>query len=323
MVGLAVPTRVSRRTFLGSVATGAGALLSLPAWAQRRSTVILARADDLMSPAGAPDPARVLDLLSRAVTALSGDSSPESAWQSHLPETDRVAFQVATRPLAVAPELVDAVVTAGARAGVSPDREFVYSEGEQDLYRAGYAIRREGPGVRCYGASSEGYRDTITALLGSDVTAIVNMPCLSPHPEAGLAGALRNYVNAVRPTEAREAERNGGAGLPAIAAERALRSRSRVHVMDCLQPAYDLLGPTGSPVRWTYNGLLVSTDPVALDAVATHLLLAKRREVKGSEWPLRPYPLHIELAASQYKLGVADLASIDIVRVGPTESGLI
>lgn len=284
---------------------------------------MLARGDDLQADSGALRYDRLLDLLGRAIALLAGEQTVALGRSRFFSTADKVAVQVATSPVPVAPEVVDAAVTTAARAGVSPERLFIYAADEGELYRAGFALRREGPGVCCYGASSEGYRDSLTNLLSGDVTALVNVPSLAPDRRAGLAGALRNFVNSVRPSYAQECSANGGAGLPAIAAERAIRPRSRLHVMDCLRPAYDLPGGSSPPPRWDYNGLLVSTDPVALDAVATHLLLAKRREVRGAEWPLDPYPLHIEIAASKYRLGVADLASIDTLRLGPLEGSLI
>ncbi len=285
--------------------------------------MVLARADDLQSPAGEPRYERLLDLLTAAITLLTGEQTAALARSRYFSANDQVAVQIATSPLAVAPNVVDATVTTAARAGVSPERLFIYSTDEGELYRAGFALRREGPGVRCYGASSEGYRDEVTTLLGDEVTALVNVPSLSPDRQAGLAGALRNFVNTVKPSYAHECSADGGTGLPAIAAERAIRTRTRLHLMDCLRPAYDLSDGNHPPSRWPYNGLLVSTDPVALDAIATHILLAKRREVRGAEWPLDPSPLHIEIAASKYKLGVADLASIDLLRLGPSEGALI
>jgi hypothetical protein len=313
-----------RRAFLRLAATAAGSLfLGSRLAAQERSRVVLARAKDLQSVFGTPSYNRILDLMTRAVTVLAGEPVALLARKHYFSVNDQLAVQLATTPLSVIPEVVDATVTTAARGGVAPDHIFIYSAEERDLYRAGFALQHQGPGVRCYGATSEGYHDSLTTLLGTDVTALVNLPCLSPHRQAGLAGALENFANSVKPSYAQECYADNAAALPGIAAERAIQTRLRLHIMDCLRPAYDLPGDHQPPSRWEYNGLLLSTDPVALDAVATHLLLAKRREVKGAEWPLDPYPLHVEIAASKYKLGTADLASIDLLRLGPMEDALI
>lgn len=319
----AAPTCLTRRAFVGlAAAAAAGLLRPRGAEAQGRSTVVLARATDLESLFGTPSYERLLDLLTMGLVLLSGETNIAAARRKYYGINDRVGVQIATSPVAVTPEVVDAVITTIARAGVATDKLFIYSADERDLFRAGFALRRDGPGVRCYGAESEGYRDSLSDLLSPEVTAMANVPCLAPHPQAGLAGAIRNFVNSVRPSRAQEACADGGAGLPSIVAKRALRDRSRLHVMDCVRPAYDLPAD-GPPARWEYNGLLVSADPVALDAVGTALLQAKRREVAGGEWPLDPFPTHVELAASKYDLGVSDLAAIDILRVGPMDDALI
>jgi hypothetical protein len=317
------PRPLTRRAFVGLATAGVAGLFGRgEAENQESSTVVLARSADLETLFGTPSYDRLLDVVSMALVLLSGETNIAAARRQYYGINDRVGVQISTSPVAVTPEVVDAVITTVARAGVATDRLFIYSADERDLFRAGFALRDEGPGVRCYGANSEGYRDSLTNLLSPVVTAIANVPCLAPHPQAGLAGAIHNFVNSVTPSRAQEAVADGGAGLPSILAKRGVRDRSRLHVMDCLRPAYDLPAD-GPPARWEYNGLLVSTDPVALDAVGTALLQAKRREVAGAEWPLDPFPTHVELAASKYGLGTADLASINLLRVGPMEDALI
>ncbi len=315
--------RLDRRTFVGSVVLAAAGLgLGLRAGAQERSVVVLARAGDLVGAGHAPQYQGVLDLLTAGLRALTGEPTDTGARQRFFGALDSVAVQIAAGPTAVAPEVVDALCTVAARAGVETARMFVYSADEHELHQAGFAIRREGPGVRCYGASSEGYRDSLTTLLASGVTAIANVPCLSPHPQVGLAGAIANYLNAASNGLRHDALAEGGARLPAILKLPACGERTRVHVMDCLRPGYDV-PEGGQAARWAYNGLLLSADPVALDAVALAILQAKRREVAGRDWPLDPYPLYIRRAAESYGLGVADLAAIDLVRVGPMEDALV
>jgi len=315
--------RVDRRGFLGSLTLGsAGLAWGLRAEAQERSTVVLARADNLESLFGLPHYQHILDLLTAGLRALTGAITDGDARRRYFGVSDRLAVQIAASPTPVVPEVVDAVCTTAARAGVPVDRMFIYSADEHELYRAGFAIKHEGPGVRCYGARSEGYRASISRLLAPEVNALANVPCLSPHPQAGLAGALQNYVNSVSNDVAQDAYLDECAELPGLLGMKAFRERTRVHVMDCLKPAYDL-PDGGRPARWEYKGLLLSTDPVALDTVALAVLQAKRREVAGRDWPLQPYPTHLQRAAEHYGLGVADMAAIDLLRVGTMDGALI
>ena len=319
------PTRrtFSRRAFLGAAAAAATSGLA-PRWAsaQDRSVVVLARRRGLESILDTFNYQKILDLLTDALIELSGDSSPVGARRHYFSFSDHVAVQIATSPVGVTPEVVDAVITTAGRAGIPQERVFIYSADERELYRAGFAIEREGPGIRCFGARSERYQGSMTRLLLPEVTALASVSRLSPHPEVGLAGALHNFVNSVTLDRQREAYADGGARLPVLATKHTFTSRMRLYVMDCVRPVYDL--PEGDkPQRWEYDGLLVSTDPVAIDAVGASLLQAKRREVAGREWPLDPSPTHIELAATRWDLGTSDLDKIEMRRVGPMDDALI
>jgi hypothetical protein len=67
---------------------------------------------------------------------------------------------------------------------------------------------------------------------------------------------------------------------------------------------------------WPYRGLIVSTDPVAADAVGLRIIQAKRREVFGEDRPLQPTAHHIRLSETVHDLGIADMDRIDLVRQG-------
>ncbi len=313
----------SRRAFLGALAAAAGSLVtSGVAWGQDRSRVVLVRHHGLDSILNTFHYQKILDMLTEAIELLTGETSPGTARRKFFGINDNLGVQIAAHPVGVVPEVVDAVCTTAARAGVSPDRMFIYSADERELFKAGFGIKREGPGVRCYGARSEGYRDSVSKLVLPHVTAIANVPCLSPHPVVGLSGALHNFVNSVTLERQHEAYISGGERLPAVLSKNALQTRIRLHVMDCVRPAYDI-PETGKPKRWAYDGLIVSTDPVAIDAVGTAILEAKRREIAGADWPLDPSPIHVEAAATRFDLGTSDLNQIEILRIGPMDDALI
>ena len=67
---------------------------------------------------------------------------------------------------------------------------------------------------------------------------------------------------------------------------------------------------------WPYRGILVGTDPVAVDTVCMKILEAKRREHKGEDWPISPPPKHVFLAERKYRLGHADMENIQLVKLG-------
>jgi hypothetical protein len=74
---------------------------------------------------------------------------------------------------------------------------------------------------------------------------------------------------------------------------------------------------------WPYGGLLVSRDPVAVDAVGAELLKQKRVSFFGEDRALDVPPIHITEADHRYHLGTSDLSKIQLVRLGWREEGLI
>ncbi len=86
-------------------------------------------------------------------------------------------------------------------------------------------------------------------------------------------------------------------------------------VVDALRPLCHG-GPQVDPrYVWPYKGLLIGTDPVAVDSVGLKIVQGRREQMRGRNWPLSPPPKHIAVAAEKYKLGTADLAQIEIVRL--------
>ena len=74
---------------------------------------------------------------------------------------------------------------------------------------------------------------------------------------------------------------------------------------------------------WPYAGLLVSRDPVAVDAVGAAIIAARRREFFGEARPISPPRHHITFADTRYGLGASRLERIDLVRLGEARGCLV
>jgi hypothetical protein len=74
---------------------------------------------------------------------------------------------------------------------------------------------------------------------------------------------------------------------------------------------------------WPYKALIVGTDPVAVDTVGARLLQAKRIAFFGEDRALDVTPHHIQVADTEYRLGVSDLLRIEVVKLGWMEDILI
>ena len=101
--------------------------------------------------------------------------------------------------------------------------------------------------------------------------------------------------------------------------------RTRLNVLVMLTPLFHGSGPHHYNPKyiWQYNGLLVGTDPVAVDSVGARIIEAKRKDYFKEERPINPSPKHIQLAETRHGLGIANPDRIDLIRLGWKDDSLI
>jgi hypothetical protein len=97
-----------------------------------------------------------------------------------------------------------------------------------------------------------------------------------------------------------------------------VKGKTRLNVLVALTPQFYGRGANFFDRRyvWPYGGIIVGTDPVAVDAVGAEILRLKRVAAFGEDRPLDVAPIHIAEADKKYHLGVSDLSRIQIVKVG-------
>jgi hypothetical protein len=154
-------------------------------------------------------------------------------------------------------------------------------------------------------------------------TALVNVRPLRTHFWSGVGGCLKNYIMFVP----NPSDYHGDAcsDLAAIWAQPLVRGKTRLNVLVALTPQFYGRGPHFFDRRyvWPYQGIIVGTDPVAVDAVGARLLMAKRMAHFGEDRALDVQPKHIEAADKKHGLGVSDLGRIELIRLGWGEDALI
>jgi len=154
-------------------------------------------------------------------------------------------------------------------------------------------------------------------------TALVNVRPLRTHHWAGIGSCLKNYIQFVsdRPSYHPEA----CAALGSIWHLPAVEGKTRLNILSVLTPQFYGRGANFFDTRyvWPYKGLIVGTDPVAVDAVGAHLLQVKRVAFFGEDRALDAPPSHIVVADKKYHLGVSDLSRIQLIKLGWMEEVLI
>jgi hypothetical protein len=104
-----------------------------------------------------------------------------------------------------------------------------------------------------------------------------------------------------------------------------VKGKTRLNILSALTPQFYGRGAHYFDRRyvWPYKGLIVGTDPVAVDAVGAHLLRVKRTAFFGEDRILDVPPVHILAADKKYNLGVSELNKIQLIKLGWQENILI
>jgi hypothetical protein len=227
------------------------------------------------------DPAVLRRMLDTSITKLTGLGDARKAWAELFSPSDRIAIKVnAFRnsliwthvPLVKA--VTDSLIDAGVPAGQITLTDYYTDE----LKTAGYAVNRDGAGVRCYGADSD-YKKTVhvsekTLKLNPAIdgcTALINMPVLKSHMITGITFAMKNHFGSINLPEALHYP--SWEKMAALNALPEIKDRTRLIVGDILEA--NLVYSNGYPY-WTadYRGdsILMSYDPVAHDKVGLDIL---------------------------------------------------
>ncbi len=322
--------KLTRKEFLqraaaaGLAASAWGQLAGGPATAAEGVTVVLVSSPRAIR-AGGPDQAVVKAMVDKAVATLTG-KPVLAAWKSLFRPSDVVGIKVNTITgprLSTRPEVAMAVARGAVAAGVKPENVIIFDRMVRELAVAGFTVNPDGPGIRCIGigddwdpepTTSGRFRGPLARLLSSRLTALVNVPVLKDHCDAGITFALKNHFGCV--ANAPEQHRDYHGTIADLNAVPAIRSKTRLVLGDCLYGMANGGPPYQTPDQiWEPKAVLASLDPVAADAVAWQVI-EEGRQAKGLPTLAAAgrEPKSIALAAAA-GLGAADPAKIKVVKV--------
>jgi hypothetical protein len=147
------------------------------------------------------------------------------------------------------------------------------------------------------------------------------LPALKAHWLTGIGTVLKNYITLSGNPSSYHDSNNANLGeiwnMPHV------KGKTKLVLVDALQPLCDK-GPQPDPrYLWDYKGLIASRDPVAVEAVCLKVILQKRQALRGEPWPLSPPPLCVEMADKKYGLGTSPMEQIQLDRIGWTADALV
>jgi hypothetical protein len=284
---------LTRRNFVKGVGLAAvGGTVGFPSVGDRAeaapssSRVVLIRDERVVSEDGTIDAGGIQQMLDQAMTALFGLDSPSDCWKGIIKPDDIVGIKTNIwRFLPTPSEVEDALRRGVVLAGVPEENIGI---GDQDVLR------------------QEIFQRT---------TALINSRPMRTHAWSGVGSLIKNYIMFDHPPDYHD---DACADLAKLWELPIVKGKTRLNVLVMLTPQFHNIGPHHfDPIyTWPYKGLIVSTDPVAADAVGLRILQAKRQEAFGEDRPLQPRAHHIQLAETVHHLGIADMERIDLIRLG-------
>jgi len=259
-------------------------------------------------------------MLAEGITAFAGTATAAEAWKRYFRSDDVVVLKSNVMINPTRPEVVQAIMKGIGTVGIATDQIRVW-----DRNRGGVGPGQADPRNWEW---TPGFDANSVSNAVAEATALVNVTSLKNHRLSGLGAALKNWCGAVtriNPMDLNVAFAFHGdscADMGMLNAIPAIRKKCRLVVVDALRPLCN--GAQLDPrYLWPYKGLVIGTDPVAVDSVCLKIVQGRRDQIKGGSWPLSPPPKHVAVAAEKYKLGTADLSQIEIVRLGWEENAFV
>ena len=339
----------SRRAFLKTSAFGAfglaatrprlgKALAGTEGWlsAAEKSKVVLVRHKSVVGPSGKVQSPLLEEMVDRALTTFAGRPSAADAWRQFVSPEDAVGLKVNTlgcmdikgtdytQHFSAVNEAVSAALR---KAGVRDEKIIVWDRSEEEMTEAGLVVQKDASRRRVI-ANKVSRRDAgdyapasypvgslqsrVSRILAEDCTALVNIAIPKTHCGAVFTCSLKNHYGTVDNPGRMHANNCSRPWIAEVNAIPAIRQKQKLILVDAL-----LMVIEGGP-RWDrrfirpFGGILVGTDPVAVDAVALDLLDAQRT-AEGMD-ALSPRVPHIGLA-EELGLGRSRKEDIDLVTV--------
>ncbi len=270
-----------------------GSLMGLPllgkssAEEPEKSRVVLVRDKGVLDGNGQINPEVLRAMLDQSLTALLDAPSPVSAWKQLFKPSDVVGIKSNVWSYLPTPKpLEEAIQENLLEANVQEDNMDADDRG------------------------------VLNNPLFKRATALINTRPMRTHHWSGLGTLLKNYIMFV--SWPFRYHGNACESLGAIWQLPHVKDKTRLNILVMLTPLFHGIGPHHfSPkYTWPYSGLIVSTDPVAADAIGARIIQAKRNAFFGEEKPISPPPRHIAAADTRFGLGNSTPERIQLIKLG-------
>lgn len=286
---------ITRRDFiLGSTYAILGTAIGLSAQPQKKSRVVLIRNKDVLDENSRINEKIIQQMLDEAVMTLVGKDDPVKAFQKLVKQGEIVGIKSNVWSYLPTPPEVERAI-------------------ERRLIEVG--VKKENISIDDHGVRKNP--------IFQKSTSLINVRPLRTHYLAGVSGCMKNYIMFAKSQPAYHP--NSCADLGALFSLPMVKGKTRLNILCALTPQFHGRGPHHFSRRyvWNYKGIIVGTDPVAVDAIGLEIIKAKRVEQFGKRREMPGVPRYIQIADVKHGLGTSDLRNIDLIKLGWKENLLI
>ncbi len=303
----------------GPATSGPLLLPGPPPGESKKSLVASLRSEKLRRVKHRVDRAAASEFLDRAMVKITGVSTPKAAWKSLFAAHESVGLKLSClpgKPLSSSEGVVMAIVEGLRSAGVKDHNIYIWERTGRELENAGFKLSRKG--LNIVGTdhfSNSGYSPDIeisgsvgtcfSQLVGA-VDAMISVPVLKDHDIAGVSIGMKNFYGAIHNPNKFHGN-NCDPYVADLCNHPFIKNKWRLTVCDATRIQVHN-GPAFFP-RYAaeYGGLLVGTDPVAVDAVGWRIIEEERKAMKLKPLKAENREPHYIASAARLNLGQADI----------------
>ncbi|MFO0677325.1 MAG: DUF362 domain-containing protein [Polyangiaceae bacterium] len=291
----------------------------------------VSKAESLQANKLYPKPEDAKDMLTRALTELTGKATLVEAIKLFVHPKDKLVVKVngiAQKNISTNAELVLPLIQAAIDAGVPADQITVLEQYHGFLNATRITANNVPKGVKLAVHSNKDSTmpdrkipgtngvSTKFATTLTDCTAVFNVALVKDHSICGYTGALKNMTHGTTMNPHDFHSNHASPQIAMLYAQDVIKSRVRLHIADAFKVMYH-----GGPLdkkpecRVPYEAVFASTDPVAMDTIGWGIVeeFRKKNGLKTLTAEGRA-PAYIK-AAAELGLGVHDREHIDLREV--------
>ena len=288
-----------------------GAMGQLPVAAKSR--VILARNQAAINERNQADGKETARLFDTSLLAVSGQKTAAAAWKTlGLNSKDVVAIKINCNTWTIGLSPHSELVTALCRSlqtVIPANHIIVYDNDSAALKESNFVINRSGSGVRYTGTDQgDGFdsSERLTKIVTNTATKIINLASLKC-AEGDLVASLllKNHIGSLVPEDMPKCHNNQDF-LAGVCARPAIKNKTILNIVSGLRGTYR------RGVPWYWGGIIMGTDPLAVESAALGVMNEKRLLEKVAALPV---PEYLKIAEKKFGLGTTDAAKIEQIKI--------